>query len=247
MKKHKFLLLSMLLIVAIIFFISLANMVRGKGFYIFYNLIYGLLLSTILPLYFTYKSRGHKAFYDLGIRKIRIRQIVILVAFVIFSVGGQCIPLIINSISIPFELLSLCIVPLIMTTFFEEFLFRGFMQTRFEKQYGWLPAILISGFFFSIYHLGYPGFRTISDLLLLFAVGIGFAVAFKLSDNNVIVSYFVNLPNAILTYLLKIEQFPVFDNFSTVIAGGTILFIILIFIFSSKKMKKQHYVNKYSL
>ncbi|WP_315118126.1 type II CAAX endopeptidase family protein [uncultured Clostridium sp.] len=239
MKKHKFLFLSMIVIGAIILSISLANMVGGKGFYIFYNLIYGLLLSTILPVYFTYKSNEYEIFYDLGVRKIGIRQIVVLVAFVIFSIGGQCIPLIINSISIPFELLSLCIVPLIMTTFFEEFLFRGFMQTRLEKQYGWLPAILISGFFFSIYHLGYPGFRTISDLLLLLAVGIGFAVAFKLSNNNVIVSYFVNLPNAILTYLLKRDQFPVFDNFSTIIAGGTILLIILIFIFSYEKIRNR--------
>ena len=46
------------------------------------------------------------------------------------------------------------------------------------------------------------------DILLLFAVGIGFAAAYKLSGNNLIVAYFVNLPNAFVTYMLKFKQFP---------------------------------------
>ena len=104
---------------------------------------------------------------------------------------------------IPWHLLPLGIVPLIMTTFFEEFLFRGFVQSRAEQQFGCLPAILISGTMFSLYHLGYPGFRAWEDLLLLFTVGLGFAAAYRLSGNNLIVSYFVNLPNAFVTYILR--------------------------------------------
>ena len=71
--------------------------------------------------------------------------------------------------------LPMGILPLIMTTFFEEFLFRGFVQSRVEKLFGCFPAIFVSGMMFSLYHIGYPGFRTWEDLLLLFAVGIGFA------------------------------------------------------------------------
>lgn len=73
------------------------------------------------------------------------------------------------------------VMPLIMTTFFEEFLFRGFFQSKFEKEFGALPAIFVSGLMFSLYHLGYPGFCSFGDILLLFAVGIGFATAYKLS------------------------------------------------------------------
>lgn len=68
-------------------------------------------------------------------------------------------------------------VPLSMTTFFEEFLFRGFIQSRMDRQFGWGPAIFVSGAMFSLYHLGYPGFRTWEDILLLFAAGIGFTAA----------------------------------------------------------------------
>ena len=103
------------------------------------------------------------------------------------------------------------------------------MQSRVEQQFGWFPAILVSGIMFSFYHLGYPGFRTIGDILLLFAVGLGFAIAYKLSDNNVIVSYFVNLPNAFVTYMLKFEQFPVMNLSATVVGVITLILIMLIF------------------
>lgn len=107
-------------------------------------------------------------------------------------------------------------------------MFRGFFQTRPEKQYGTVTAILLSGLLFSLYHIGYPGFRSLPDLLLLFAVGIGFALAYKLSDNNLIAVYFVNLPNAFLTYILKSEQFPLFTESTPVFALITIVLIAII-------------------
>lgn len=165
----------------------------------------------------------------MGIKKLGKRQFIVLIAFVVFSIGGQLIPMIIEDQQIPWHLLPIGIAPLIMTTFFEEFLFRGFIQGRIEQQFGWLPAIIISGLMFSLYHLGYPGFRTFEDLLILFAVGIGFAVAYKLSDNNLFVSYFVNLPNAFVTYILKHKQFPTMALSSTIAAVITLALILIAF------------------
>ena len=91
-----------------------------------------------------------------------------------------------------------------------------------------ITAILVSGEMFSLYHLGYPGFRTWEDIFLLFAVGIGFAAAYKLSGNNLMVSFFVNLPNAFVTYILKYEQFPVMRAGSTIAAAVTLVLIGLI-------------------
>lgn len=212
-KKYRFLLKLALIEIALIVCIGLATKFNGLTFYLFYNLLYGLILSTVLPIILIFKER--EGFSSVGIKKFRLRQIAVVALFIIFSIGGQVVPKLINGETIRYNLLPICVIPLIMTTFFEEFLFRGYMQTRIEKIYGFLPAIVLSGLMFSLYHLGYPGFRTINDLLLLFAVGIGFAVAFKLSDNNLIASYFVNLPNAFLTYILKSEQFPIFTKDST--------------------------------
>lgn len=208
----------------IILLISIANRTNQIGYFFLYNIIYGILLSTLAPIFLIH--RENKGLSSVGIKKLGIRQYIVLISFVSFSVGGQLIPLLVNNIYIRFDLLPICILPLIMTTFFEEFLIRGFIQTRIEQKYGWLVGILLSGFIFSIYHIGYPGFRTFNDLLLLFAVGLGFALAYKLSDHNLIVSYFVNLPNALITYILKSEQFPIFTPMTSIFAAFTILLII---------------------
>ena len=140
---------------------------------------------------------------------------------------------------IPWNLDPMGIVPLIMTTFFEEFLFRGFFQNKFEKEFGTITAILISGLMFSLYHVGYPRFRTFEDILLLFAVGIGFAAAYKLSGNNLIVAYFVNLPNAFVTYMLKFEQFPKMTMYSTMASIITLCIILVVFIMLVRANRKE--------
>lgn len=106
------------------------------------------------------------------IQKLNKGQIAVLATFVVFSVGGQLIPVVISGKAVPWSFLPMGILPLIMTTFFEEFLFRGFFQSKFEKEFGMLPTIFLSGLMFSLYHLGYPGFRDFGSILLLFAVGI---------------------------------------------------------------------------
>lgn len=211
--------------------IALANLNPSPVLYfVFYNFLYGLVFSLLVPLYCLRREKESLA--SAGVKKLGPRQVAVLFAFVIFSVGGQLIPKMAAGEQISWHLLPLGIVPLIMTTFFEEFLFRGFVQNRAEQQFGCLPAVLISGAMFSLYHLGYPGFRAWEDLLLLFAVGLGFAAAYRLSGNNLIMSYFVNLPNAFVTYILKYEQFPVMSVSSTIAAAITLVligFIILMF------------------
>lgn len=194
-------------------------------YFFFYNILYGIVFSFLVPLFLL---RKEKSMFDLiGLKALHKKQITVLSIFVAVSVCGQLIPVVSAGGMIPWDLLPMGIVPLIMTTFFEEFLFRGFFQNKFEKELGAFPAVLFSGLMFSLYHLGYPGFRTLGDLLLLFAVGIGFAAAYKLSGSNLIVAYFVNLPNAFVTYLLKFEQFPTMEMSST-IAGIITLCIIAV-------------------
>lgn len=226
MKKEKLILFSIGIEIILIICIALANLNPMPVLYfIFYNLMYGLIFSFLIPLYYLYRQKELPA--SVGIKKMGVQQLVVLVCFVVFSVGGQLIPKIVAGEQIPWNLLPMGIMPLIMTTFFEEFLFRGFVQGRVEQKFGCFPAIFVSGLMFSLYHLGYPGFRTFSDILLLFAVGLGFAIAYKLSGNNLIVSYFVNLPNAFVTYMLKYNQFPAMKLSSTIAAIITLFFIAL--------------------
>lgn len=207
-EKSKLIIKSFALMCMIILSVSIANFLGGIGNYFFYQIIYCIVLSVCVPIFF-FRKEDNGDLSLLGIKKLRLVDYIIIIGFVVFSISGSLKPVKIADIN--FSLLPLSIAPLILTTFSEEFFFRGFLQIRFEKAFGAIPAIILSGFAFGIYHFGYPGFRSIEQIATLFFVGIMFAISFKLSKNNIIVSYFVNLPNAYLQYLLKTEQFPYFN------------------------------------
>lgn len=238
MEKGKLIFFACVEEILIVILIAAACNFNNYVYYLFYNLCYGILVSVLVPTIILIQEG--KGFQDVGIVKLGKRQFIVLFAFVFFSVGGQIIPKIALGERLDYEVLSIAVFPLIMTTFFEEFFFRGFIQTHVEKQFGGAAAVITSGLLFSLYHLGYPGFRTLGDILLLLAVGIGFAIAFKLSHNNLIVSYFVNLPNAFVTYILKHDQFPVMTFESNVYAVLTIVILVIgFYAFRSKRKKLQ--------
>lgn len=225
--KDRFLLLSVFILIFIVTTNSMASFLGGYLYYIFYQGIYGIILSIVVPLIYVFKyEKGN--LNHLGIKTITKKSILIALIFIVFSVGGQLIQ---NDIAIPTYKKILCIsIPLIMTTFFEEFLFRGFFQVRFEKYFGVVFSIVLSGLIFSLYHLGYPSFRKINSLLTLFLVGIMFATAFKLANNNLFTSFLVNLPNAVLTYLLNTKMFPNFTMETASVSFVTIILVMVIFI-----------------
>lgn len=238
MNKIKTIFIASTLEVLLVLCVGCANLlIKPIYYFCFYNVLYGILLSFLIPLFLLREEEN--VFDFLGIKTLGKKQIFILVVFVVFSVGGQIIPKAVNGEIIPWNLLPLGIVPLIMTTFFEEFLFRGFFQNKFEKEFGSITAILASGLMFSLYHVGYPRFRTFEDILLLFAVGIGFATAYKLSGNNLIVAYFVNLPNAFVTYILKYEQFPKMTISSTIASIISLCIIVVVFIANVRANRKE--------
>lgn len=238
MNKIKTIFMASILEVLLVLCVGGANLLLKPIYYFcFYNVLYGILFSFLIPLFLLQKEEN--VFDFLGIKALGKKQVFILVVFIAFSVGGQIIPIVTKGGIIPWNLLPMGLVPLIMTTFFEEFLFRGFFQNKFEKEFDTITAILVSGLMFSLYHVGYPRFRTFEDILLLFAVGIGFAAAYKLSGNNLIVAYFVNLPNAFVTYMLKFEQFPKMTMYSTMASIITLCIILVVFIMLVRANRKE--------
>ena len=133
MKKYKSVLFFCLMEAAIVSSISIACLFDNFLYYIFYNLIYGIAISVSAPLLILLKEQ--KQLNEVGIKKLGKRQFIVLFFFVIFSVGGQVIPKIAAGERLCWNVLPVAVLPLIMTTFFEEFLFRGFIQTRMKKEF----------------------------------------------------------------------------------------------------------------
>ena len=220
-EKRKLIITSYSLMFMIILTIAIANFLGGIGNYFFYHIVFCIVLSVCVPIYY-FRKEDNGDLSLLGIKKLRLIDYVIIFVFVAFSIGGSLKGANIKNIN--FGLLPLCIAPFIMSTICEEFFFRGFLQIRFEKAFGAIPAVIISGFAFGIYHLGYPCLRNTGLITTLIFVGIMFALSFKLSKNNLIVAYFVNLPNAYMQYLLYPEHFP-YQNFTL---SATIISIVII-------------------
>lgn len=100
MKKVKLLLFSVDIEIILIICITLANHNPTLVLYfIFYILMYGLIFSFLIPLYYLRKER--ELLTSVGIKKRGIQQFIVLVCFVAFSVGGQLIPQIVMGEQIP--------------------------------------------------------------------------------------------------------------------------------------------------
>ena len=112
MGKGKTLLISAGIEIMLIICITAANLNPAPILYfIFYNLLYGLVFSLLIPLYCLYKETPYgypfmlfgnnkengapasgRVLAEVGFKKPGLRQWVVLAAFVVFSVGGQLIP-----------------------------------------------------------------------------------------------------------------------------------------------------------
>jgi membrane protease YdiL (CAAX protease family) len=201
-----------------------ANTFKGNLFFVFYHCIFGLGICIFFPLLYVGIIRKEPlASIGLTIKGWQ-KAIMIALAFLAISIPGQFIG---KNVSFPsFDKFIYISIPLFMSSLFEEIYFRGFIQTKLEKAFGIIPAVLLSGMFFSLYHLGYPKFRSMELLLTMFLVGVLFAIAFRMT-NNVITSFAVNLPNAIAVNILNPQ---LFEDFSPKIAIHTLPIIALSFI-----------------
>ena len=91
--KGKMLLISAGIEIMLIICITAANLNPTPiRYFIFCNLLYGLVFSLLIPLYCLYKENGAsvsgRVLAEVGFKKPGIRQWGVLAAFVVFSIGG---------------------------------------------------------------------------------------------------------------------------------------------------------------
>ncbi len=227
-RPSKELLIILLIFVAGVFFNFIADY-SGRGtflFYLFYQVIFVIGICIFIPLYYTVFYRKEKL-ETIGISSKKWLQAVLIGLLIAgITAGGSLIHKTI--ILPPTDKLVYLVLCLIMSTLFEEVFFRGFLQTKFENYFGMVPAIIIAGICFGLYHMGYSDMRNINDLLILSTVGIVFSISFRITK-NIITSYIVNLPNAVITFLVRKTYFNMDAAVISLIV--TIVAITLIYYF----------------
>ena len=213
---------------------TIANLFTGNLFYLFYQGMFGLGICIFFPIWYIGKIKK-EPLESIGLTfKGWPKAIFIAVLLLALSIPGQLMN---KHILFPSagKFLFICIA-LIMSTLFEELFFRGFLQTRFEDALGIIPAIILSGITFALYHLGYPKFRSMELMITMFFVGTYFAIAFRLTK-NVITSYVVNLPHAIVIYILRPQIFPDFNQRVALVSFSVIVISITMIILAIIKIK----------
>jgi hypothetical protein len=239
-KPKKELLVIFLAFIACILFNFIADLFIGTLIFhvLFYQVIFVLGICISFPTWFT-AIKQKQSLSSIGITTNKwIKASIVGIIIAVLSTFGRMKSL---QIILPsYNVLFIIISSMLMSTLFEEVFFRGYLQTRFEKFFGIIPAVILSGLCFSFYHIGYSNVRLdISSLTTLFFIGVFFSISFRIT-NNIITSFIVNLPQAVLTFLGDpkfIEYSKHFDNTSALISFITFVVGLLIIFFVNSKSK----------
>ena len=111
MKKSQLILFCLVTEILLIACVAAANLSANPiHYFVCYNLLYGLIISVLVPLWVIRREKS--TLRAVGVRPLGKRQILVLICFVLFSVGGQLIPLAVAGQRVPWERLSMGVVPL---------------------------------------------------------------------------------------------------------------------------------------
>ena len=130
---------------------------------------------------------------EIGISKKHWKKSLLLgliISFLLLTRPGMI------NITIPsfMELLPLILFEIAAGLFFAMFFF-GWVQMRFEKAFGAIPAILIAASLFSLHHIGYAGYSAyIPQIWAHFFGGMLLAIIFRITRNILILwPFFISM------------------------------------------------------
>ncbi len=241
--KELFLVIGLMIFCWIFNFI--ADISRGTyWFYLLYEGVFALGVCISLPMIFT-TIKMKRPISTIGIKTSNWKKALLIgIAISSFAFFGRMMGMEIE-ISSNEHFISI-IICMMFSTLFEEVFFRGFLQSRFEDFFGIVPAILLSGICFALYHSAqsFIGFD-LQQLISLFFVGLVFSISYQLT-RNIITSYIVNLPQAILTFMGDsefIEYGKNINSVSAIVCSISILVAIYLIIYFNKRYQLYRNIN----
>ncbi|MBK8903502.1 MAG: CPBP family intramembrane metalloprotease [Anaerolineaceae bacterium] len=168
----------------------------GMAYFVLYAVVGATLFGIGIPLYWTIVVR-QRSVTELGLTGQRMGpSLVFQLLFSVLLYVGMA-----TTVQLPpvEELLPLIALALAMG-FFEAAFWRGWVLLRLEEAFGIIPAILLSSALYALYHVGYG--MAADEMIFLFFIGIMFAVAFRLT-NNILILWPVFQPMGQLITLIK--------------------------------------------
>ena len=140
----------------------------------------GLLLGVVGPVVYQVWGRG-RPLSTLGLSTHELRPTVVMG---LILAGAQfAVTFVGYSMPAPAQWVPLLGMSLVVG-FFEAVFFRGFVQGRLEASFGSAPAVAGAALLYGAYHVGYG--MGVSELWFLLALGVVYAVAYRLTTNVLI-------------------------------------------------------------
>ena len=140
----------------------------------------GLLLGVVGPVVYQVWGRG-RPLSTLGLSTHELRPTVVMG---LILAGAQfAVTFVGYSMPAPAQWVPLLGMSLVVG-FFEAVFFRGFVQGRLEAGFGSAPAVAGAALLYGAYHVGYG--MGVSELWFLLALGVVYAVAYRLTTNVLI-------------------------------------------------------------
>ncbi len=140
----------------------------------------GMLLGVVGPLVYQVWGR-HRPLRTLGLGTHQLRPT--LVMGLVLAATQFAVTFVGYSMPTPVQWMPLLGMSLVVGLF-EAIFFRGFVQGRLEASFGTVPAVVGAAVLYGAYHVGYG--MGISELWFLFALGVVYAVAYRLTTNILI-------------------------------------------------------------
>jgi len=202
------------------------------GSSILFGLIGALGGGVILPLYWMVVIR-ERELKEVGIT--REKWLVSLIVSLIL--GGLLFWQYYRSFEISAATIPTFLV--VAYTLWEVVFVCGWLQLRFEEAFGIIPGIILAGFCFSIYHLGY-GWYDLPGLVGLFGAGLFLAIVFRFTRNILILWPFLWPVGCLRGF--KMGGFS--PDWSEAVFSAVFLVLLLISIFIFDRMQKRRAVLK---
>lgn len=157
----------------------------------------GLLLGVVGPVIYTVWGR-RRPLRSLGLGTHQLRPT--LAMGLVLAAAQFAVTFVGYSMPAPEQWVPLLGMSLVVGLF-EAVFFRGFVQGRLEASFGAVPAVAGAAVLYGAYHVGYG--MGVSELWFLLALGVVYAVAYRLTTNVLILwplltpmgAFFNNLDN----------------------------------------------------
>lgn len=147
---------------------------------LFLSFAAGLVVGVVGPILYTVWGRG-RPLTTLGLGLHRWRSTVALA--VLFGAVQFSITLWGYDLPPPVDWVPLLVMS-VAVGLFEAVFFRGFVQGVLERSFGVGPAVLGAAALYALYHVGYG--MGGSEMVFLFGLGVVYAVAYRITENVLI-------------------------------------------------------------